>query len=398
MASCVNICSEIGTLKKVLVHRPGRELENLSPEYLKKLLFDDIPYMDIAIEEHDLFVRRLVENDIEVVYLENLVEQVLIDGDIKGKFINEFLRRSNVKKQDQKIQIEKYLLQMNNKEITQKLIEGIKYKEINLKIEEDQYPFLLDPIPNLYFTRDPLTTIGNNIVVNAMKVKARKRETIFGEFLLKYHPDFNVNHINIDTNIGQDISIEGGDILVLSQNVIIIGESERTSKKSIVLLAEQLFQKNSSLKKILIFSIPKTRAYMHLDTVISMIDNYKFGIYHEIEKSLKISELTWDDKNKSVIGKELDGSVYKVLSETIGEKVELIKCGNGDEIAASREQWNDGVNILAISPGKVICYERNYVTNELLDKNSIKVIPIKSSELSRGRGGPRCMTMPLVRV
>ncbi|WP_443659038.1 arginine deiminase [Clostridium algidicarnis] len=398
MSTYINICSEIGVLKKVLVHRPGRELENLSPQYLKRLLFDDIPYMKVAIEEHDMFVNKLIESNVQVVYLKELITEILHDYEIKQQLVNEFLKQSNLKIQDSKNEIKKYLLQLNNKEMIEKLIEGVKYKDVGLKTEEDQYPFLLDPIPNLYFIRDPLTTIGNNIIVNSMKTNARRRETIFGEFLLKYHQDFKVDYIDIMSTGMRCLSVEGGDILILSKDTIIIGESERTDKESILLLAKELFEKCYTLKKILIFSIPKARAYMHLDTVISMIDYYKFGIYHAIEKNLKISELTWDYKTKSVIARESNDNIKTVLSKALGEEVELIKCGNGDNIVVSREQWNDGVNILAISPGEVICYERNYVTNELLEKHSIKVIPIKSSELSRGRGGPRCMTMPLIRA
>ena len=189
MSTYINICSEIGVLKKVLVHRPGRELENLSPQYLKRLLFDDIPYMKVAIEEHDMFVNKLIESNVQVVYLKELITEILHDYEIKQQLVNEFLKQSNLKIQDSKNEIKKYLLQLNNKEMIEKLIEGVKYKDVGLKTEEDQYPFLLDPIPNLYFIRDPLTTIGNNIIVNSMKTNARRRETIFGEFLLKYHQE-----------------------------------------------------------------------------------------------------------------------------------------------------------------------------------------------------------------
>ena len=162
-------------------------------------------------------------------------------------------------------------------------------------------------------------------------------------------------------------------------------------------MAKNIFEKGESFKTVLIFDIPKTRAFMHLDTVFTMIDYDKFTVHPGIEGALKVTAITYDHKNKVLITKEEEGSLEKILSNYLKKHITLIRCGGGDKVISGREQWNDGSNTLAISPGTVITYERNYVTNEILDKNNIRVLQIPSGELSRGRGGPRCMSMPFYR-
>ncbi|GAA0117115.1 arginine deiminase [Clostridium senegalense] len=393
----VKVYSEIGKLKTVLLHKPGREIENLTPRYLEKLLFDDIPYLKIAREEHDKFAEVFKMNGIEVLYLENLVTDSIKDSNIKEQFVEDILLKSNLIDNKIKGELKKYLLSMLPKEMIDVIMAGVRKEDILLKESKSEYPFLLEPMPNLYFTRDPFACIGSGISLNSMRKVARKRETLFGKYIFKYHPWFKDTKVNIYYDMDNPSCIEGGDQLVLSKEVLAIGCSERTDKEAILKLASNIFKSGESFKKILLFNIPKIRAFMHLDTVFTMVDYDKFTIHPEIEDTLRVIEISYDKTNQNVLTKECEESLESILSKALKTEVTLIRCGGGDKIAAGREQWNDGSNTLAISPGKVITYDRNYVTNELLDKHNIEVYAIKSSELSRGRGGPRCMSMPFVR-
>ena len=393
----INIYSEIGNLKTVLIHRPGEEIENLIPEYLERLLFDDIPFLKVARQEHDNFARVLQENGVETLYLEDLAAEAIKDATVKELFLNEVIGECGINETQIITSLKEYLYSMPERNMIDKVMAGIRKKEIDIKEHYDEYPFLMDPMPNLYFTRDPFACIGSGISLNSMKTKTRRRETVFGKYIFKYHPELKDSGIKLWYDRNEVYNIEGGDELILSEEVIAIGHSERTDKEAVISMAKNIFEKGESFKTILIFDIPKTRAFMHLDTVFTMIDYDKFTVHPGIEDTLKVTAITYDHKNKVLIAKEEEGSLEKILSHYLKKHITLIRCGGGDKVISGREQWNDGSNTLAISPGKVITYERNYVTNEILDKNNIKVLQIPSGELSRGRGGPRCMSMPFYR-
>jgi len=393
----INIYSEIGDLKTVLLHRPGEEIENLIPEYLERLLFDDIPFLKVARQEHDNFAKILKGNGVETLYLEDLSVEAVKDPLVKELFLNEVIKESGINEKQIITSLKKYLYSIPTIEMIDKVMAGIRKKEIGIKEHYDEYPFIMDPMPNLYFTRDPFACIGNGISLNSMKTKTRRRETIFGKYIFKYHPEFKDSGIKLWYDRNEIYNIEGGDELILSKEVIAIGHSERTDKQAIIKMAKNIFENGESLKTILIFDIPKIRAFMHLDTVFTMIDYDKFTVHPGIEGTLRVTAITYDHKNKELKTREEEGSLEKILSNHLKKDITLIRCGGGDKIISGREQWNDGSNTLAISPGTVITYERNYITNEILDKNNIKVIQMASGELSRGRGGPRCMSMPLYR-
>lgn len=402
MKHFINVTSEIGRLKRVLLHRPGQEVENLVPEYLGRLLFDDIPYLKIAQQEHDKFAEVLMENGAEVVYLEELSAEVLKDEKVKLEFLNEFLEESGITSPSLKESLIEYLSKMPARQMVDKIMAGVRKNEIEVKeptslveLMADDYPFYLDPMPNLYFTRDPGASIGNGITLNRMKTEARRRETLFLKYIIKYHKSFEGTPLWYDR--AMPYAIEGGDELVLSDKVVAIGCSERTSAEAIEVVARNLFKANTSFEKVLVFEIPKCRAFMHLDTVFTMVDYDKFTIHPGVQGPLSVYEVT-KGANNMIKFKHNTSPLDKILAEALNiSSVELILCGGGDFIIAGREQWNDGSNTLAIAPGVVVTYERNYVTNEILTKRGIKVITIPSSELSRGRGGPRCMSMPLYR-
>ena len=393
----VNVYSEIGELKTVLLHRPGGEIENLTPNYLKRLLFDDIPFLKVAREEHDNFAKVLKENHVEVLYLENLAATAVKDKNVKENFLNEFIKESEILDISIYESLKEYLSSMPEKDMIDKIISGVRKNELGISEDFDQYPFLLEPMPNLYFTRDPYASLGRGITLNPMRTQTRRRESIFPKYIFKYHPDFRSSNIPVWYNRDEKYSMEGGDELVLSKEVLAFGVSQRTDKEAILTVAENILSGEDTFKVLLMFDIPKERAFMHLDTVFTMLDYDKFALHKEIEKDIRIRAITYDSYKKQLNVVEEDNSLEKILSKYLKRDIILIRCGGRDKIISAREQWNDGSNTLALSPGKVITYDRNYVTNEIFDKHKISVIAIPSSELSRGRGGPRCMSMPIYR-
>ena len=404
----INVKSEIGTLKKVLVHRPGRELLNLTPDSLERLLFDDIPYLPVAQEEHDEFVRILRDNGVEVVYLEDLMTEVLDSNpEIRERFITQFIYEAGIRTPKYRSLVYEYLSSIeNNRLLVLKTMEGIVNNEV-LKskakkgkslvdyIEQDT-AFVVDPMPNLYFTRDPFASIGNGVSLNRMYSVTRNRETIYAEYIFEYHPEYK-GLVDKYFDRYSAYHIEGGDILNLNEHILAVGISQRTSADAIEELAHKIFEdEDAKINTILAFDIPVCRAFMHLDTVFTQIDKDKFTYHPGIMGTLKVYEITSDGENGLNV-KEKNASLEKILEEYLERDITLIPCAGGDQIGAEREQWNDGSNTLAIAPGVVIVYDRNNLTNELLRQNGIKVLEMHSAELSRGRGGPRCMSMPLQR-
>ena len=395
--------SEIGKLNKVLLHRPGQELEALTPATIERLLFDDIPYLKVAQEEHDIFAQTLRDNGVEVVYYVEEAAKAMANPEVQIQFVNEFLNLSKINSKGLRSAMTSYLLEMSPTEMITKVIAGIKREEIKTKdatslmdLVDDDYPFVSDPMPNLYFTRDPGACVGEGINIHHMHTDARRREALILRYIYKYDRDFASESNKQWYDLTDTYSIEGGDVLVLSKDIVAVGLSQRTTISGLEHFARNLLQ-GSGFKKVLAFDIPKSRAFMHLDTVFTMVDYDKFTIHPEIEGPLGVYEITLDSKGELKFN-ALKDELHKLLAlELKVPAVDLIRCGGGDLLAAQREQWNDGSNTLCIAPGTVVTYERNYVTNELLDKKGIKVLTVPSAELSRGRGGPRCMSCPVNR-
>ena len=403
--SNVKVNSEIGRLKVVLLHEPGAELHNLTPKKLDDLLFDDIPWLPLAKKEHQAFAKTFKDAGVKVVYLTDLMSEVLdLSNDIKNEFVEQFIKEAHIRSNTLREVATEYLKNFkDNKELVLKTIAGIKKSELpNYQVKSladhvDDYPFVTDPMPNLYFTRDPFASIGSGVSLNKMYSVTRSRETIFGEYIFKYHPTYKTTPLYYSRY--EDVNIEGGDIMVLNNHVLVVGVSQRTCAEAVERLAKNLFYNNETdFDTVLAFTIPQARTFMHLDTVFTQVDVNKFAIHKGCYEKLKIYRITKDfnnDKKVKVI--ELDQKLEDVLESYIGLPITLIPCGGGDTISADREQWSDGSNFVAIAPGEVIAYERNDITNAALIKAGIKVHIIPSSELSRGRGGPRCMCMPLER-
>lgn len=403
----IQVNSEIGRLKTVLLKRPGKELENLVPDHLSGLLFDDIPYLKVAQEEHDKFAQTLRNEGVEVVYLEKLAAEAIADKDVREQFIDDILAESQKTVLGHEAEIKTFFAKLSDQELIDKIMAGVRKEEIELKTThlveymDDRYPFYLDPMPNLYFTRDPQASVGRGMTINRMYWRARRRESLFMTYILKYHPRFKDADVPVWLDRNSPFNIEGGDELILSKEALAIGISERTSAQAIERLARNIFKDESTtFKKVIAIEIPNSRTFMHLDTVFTMIDYDKFTVHSAIfkeENNMNLFTIEYDEA-KDDIKITHSNKLRETLADVLGvEKIEFIPTGNGDVIDGAREQWNDGSNTLCIRPGVVVTYDRNYVSNQLLRDKGIKVLEITGSELVRGRGGPRCMSQPLFR-
>ena len=405
MPICVR--SETGTLEQVLLHRPGAELEQLVPGELERLLFDDIPYLQAAQQEHDAFAEMLRHNGTQVLYLEELMAQTLAaDPQVRRRFVRQFIEEGGRIARHFQPALYEYLTALGDDELVRRTMTGVSMEEFLpegqrgslVSLTRGSHRFVLDPIPNLYFTRDPFACIGEGVSLNAMYSPTRRRETIYGQYILKYHPDF-AGQVPFYYRREDPFSIEGGDILNLSPRLLAVGISQRTTPEAIEILARNIFRdETAEIRTILALDIPNLRAFMHLDTVLTQVDRDTFTVHPEILGSLRVYRMTSGGRDSLQVT-ERTGTLEEILAGEMGlPRVKLIRCGGGDRVASEREQWNDGSNTLCIAPGKVVVYDRNYVTNAILRDNGIQVLEMPSSELSRGRGGPRCMSMPLRRA
>lgn len=398
MTKGIHNFSDIGKLNRVLMHRIDREVEGIVPDNLEAMLFDDIPFLDAAKREHDKYVSVLRANGVEVCFYVDEAAKAVQSPDVKAAFISVFLKRSEIDSEELTEILTEYLSAKEPQELIRTVIAGVRKADVPRSAKEtlaDQIYasnlYYLDPMPNLYFSKDPASCVGEGVCISHMRMKARRRESLLMEYICRYNRDFAPTEPEHWYEFDDVESLEGGDIMILNSSTLIVGLSQRTSALGIQNLAGKLLG-NSGFRKIIVFDIPKRRAFMHLDTVFTMVDYDKFTIHSEILDAVNIYEI-WLDRDGEVQFSTITDSMEDMLKRELGlPAVRLIHVGGNDSMAAQREQWNDGVNTLCIAPGKIITYDRNYITNSVLENNGLEVITVPSAELSRGRGGPGCMS------
>ncbi|NJN25529.1 MAG: arginine deiminase [Cyclobacteriaceae bacterium] len=398
--------SEFGRLRAVITHRPGREIERLTPDNTSELLFEDVPYLEGMQKEHDEFT-SLIRNasGAEVYRLRDLLIEVLQQPGRKTQLFNDLLMHI-----DSESFTDDLLARYSTAECANMLIAGIKVKELKRKmkgefisrLEHEKY--VIDPSPNLYFMRDPAAIIQEGVICSHMKFSGRQRESRLLQMIFENHPDFKDIYRPIFSGPlleTETPTIEGGDVIVLSAKALAIGCSERTNENAIAMVAREIL-KNDAVERVYQVQLPPKRNFMHLDTVFTIIDENLVVTYPDAMNSILQTcvyrKESIDAEGTVALSKEiLNESIITVLKKEI-PYLEVVETGDGNADFASREQWYDGANVFAIGPRRVITYNRNKFTNRALREAGVEVLETSSSELSRGLGGPRCMTMPLWRM
>lgn len=400
------IASDLAPLEQVMVHRPGKEMLRLTPSNMDDLLFDDLLWLERAQEEHDAFCETMRSRGVEVLLLERLLTEALETREGRQAALDEAFNEDDlgVLTADD---VRSWAQTLDAAHLSELLIAGLTKGElceattvkdsVLLRTMSDE-DFVLPPLPNHLFTRDTSAWIDRGVAVGTMRKTARRRESLNARIIYAHHPRFSDSHVPLwDDGLGpENAAVEGGDIIVLGNNAVMIGMGERTSAQGAEQLARTLLL-DGCISRVIALEMPKTRAQMHLDTVMTMADEGVFVKYAGLGM-LPSHTITCVDGAELKVQSHPAEDMHNVIARAMGlEEIEVLSAPMGRH-EADREQWHDGSNLVALAPGVVVAYERNTTTNDFLSSRGIEVLPIAGSELGRGRGGPRCMTCPISRA